>query len=276
MTLAARNFVLYTGITLSFLLLCGFGFVGYTLITGNISDQPLDVPNEQIWFGRHLLVPDSGVYYSLASAGVLGVISVTGVLVAARVFRRLSSAEVFFFTVFMMSLSLELLRIGQLPLIATEQPPVYGTLLSRAILFGRLFGYLVLFASGIYAAGAQYPRVGTLTLLLATLAFLVVYFVPVDLLWMNATLVHRVGGRESVDAVLAFLSLATIANYAYAWATGRTDRGFMLFSSVVLLVVGRELSFNVPGIATSAVGVALVAAGAVGYMATTRSHYLWY
>ena len=276
MTLAARNVVLYVGIVVSIILLCGYGVVAYSLLAGDLAGRHVNVPQEQIWFGRILEVSETAVYYSLGSAGVLGILSIVSVLVASRLFRRLSSAEVFFFTVFMMSLSLELLRIGQLPLIATEQPPLYGTLLSRGILFGRLFGYLVLFAAGIYAAGVEYPRVGTLLMFLAVLAFLVVYFVPVDLLLMNATLVHRVGGRESVDAVLGFLSLATIANYAYAWATGRADRGFVLFASVVILVVGRELSFNVPGVVASAVGVALIASGAIGFIATTRSRYLWY
>ena len=276
MTLAARNGVLYSGILITLILLVGFAVVGYWFFTGEVGDSSVELPSEQIWFGRVLTVPDNSIYYSLGSAGALGVLAVAGVAIATRLFRRVSSAEVYFFTLFLMMLSLELLRIGQLPLMATEQPPLYGSLLTRAVLFGRLFGYLVLFSAGIYAAGAQYPRIGTVTLLLATLTFLVVYFMPVDLLRINATLVHRVGGRQSLDAVFVFLSIGTIANYAIAWGGGRNDRGLLIFGAVAVLVVGRELTFNVPAVVPSIIGVVLVVVGAFGFMMATRSRYLWY
>ena len=276
MTLAARNGVLYTGIAFTLILLIGFGAVAYWFFTSGVGDSRVDLPSEQIWFGRVLTVPDNSIYYSLGGAGAHGVLAVAGVAIATRLFRRVSSAEVYFFTLFLVMLSLELLRIGQLPLIATEQPPLYGSLLTRAILFGRLLGYLVLFSAGIYAAGAEYPRIGTVTLLLATLTFLVVYFMPVDLLRINATLVHRVGGRQSLDAVFVFLSVGTIANYAIAWGSGRSDRGLLVFGAVAVLVVGRELVFNIPAIVPSIIGVVFVAVGGLGFMMTTRSRYLWY
>jgi hypothetical protein len=276
MTLAARNGVLYTGIGLNALLLIAFGLASYGVLIGDWGTPSSGLPQEQIWFGRVLTLPDVAAYYSVGVAGVLGSLAVVYVSIAARIFRRVSSAEVYFFTLFLITLSPELLRVGQLLVTATDQPPLYGALVTRVVLFGRLLGYLVLFAAGVYAAGARHQRIGTLTLLICTLAFLVVYFVPVDLSRLNATLIHRVGGRQSLDAVLVFLSAGTIANYVIAWATGRADRGVLVAGWIVALVVGRELAFNVPTLVASVIGVILIGIGALGFMMTVRTRYLWY
>jgi len=276
MTLAARNTIVVIGVILTFLVLVAFAVAGYALLFGPYAGEELPVPRTQTWFGAQWQVGRLSAYRSLAAAGLVGLVSVVGVAVSARLFRRVSSAEIYFMTLFLMTLSVELLRIGQ-PLAEVADMPIHvGGLITRIVLFGRLVGAFSLFAAGVYSAGADYPRIGTVTALLVLLAFLIVYFVPVDSERMNATFVHMTGGREGIDLMLGFLSLGTIANYAIAWSRGHRERGGSIALAIAAVVVGKLLVLHVPTLAPLAVGAGLLIAGTASFILVNRSYFLWY
>lgn len=276
MTLAARNTILVIGVILTILALLAFAVAGYALLLGPYADEELSVPRTQSWFGAQWEVGPLGAYRSLAAVGLVGVVSAAGVTVSARLFRRVSSAEIYFMTLFLITLSAELFRIGQ-PLVEVAELPVYvNVLITRLVLFGRLVGAFSLFAAGIYSAGADYPRIGTVTALLVLLAFLIVYFIPVDSERMNATFVHVTGGREGVDLMLGFLSLGTIANYAIAWWRGHRERGGSIALAIMAVVAGKLLVLHVPALVPLAIGVGLLTAGAASFILVNRSYFLWY
>lgn len=276
MTLAARNTILVIGVILTFLALVAFAVAGYALLFGPYSDEPLSVPQTQRWFGAEWQAGPFSAYRSLAAIGLVGLVSATGVAISARLFRRVSSAEIYFMTLFLMTLSVELVRIGQ-PVVEVAGLPVFmSVLITRIVLFGRLVGALSLFAAGIYSAGADYPRIGTVTALLALLAFLIVYFVPVDSERMNATFVHVTGGREGIDLMLGFLSVGTIVNYAIAWWRGHRERGGSIALAITAVVAGKLLVLHVTTLVPLGIGLALLTAGAASFILVNRSYFLWY
>jgi hypothetical protein len=276
MTLAVRNTILIIGVVLTATMLLAYALAGYTLLFGAYADDVFRVGEHQSWFGFRWSVRTIAAYRSLAAAGVLGLISTVGVAVSARLFRRVSSAEIYFMTVFLMSLSLELFRIGQPLVDIAEVTPYVGVLLTRLVLFGRFVGALSIFAAGIYTAGADYPRIGSITLLIAALSFLIVYFLPVDSQQIQASFVHVTGGREGVDLLLGFLSVGTIVNYLIGWSRGHRERGGGIAVAAAALVIGTQLVFNVPAVFPLAVGLILVAAGTATFVFVNRSYYLWY
>lgn len=276
MTLAARNIVLVIGVVITSLLTLGYLGAGYALLAGPWADASFAIPRVQQWFGVSWEVTRFAALQSLAAAGLMGLLSTATGAVSLRLFRRVSSAEIYFMTLFVMSLSVETIRIG-LPVFAVNEVPLFwGVVLTRIVLFGRFAGALALFTAGIYSAGADYPRIGTVTLLLATLSFLIVYFVPVDSERVNATFVHVVGNRESIDFLLAFLSAATIVNYLIGWSRGHREHGGAVAIAVVAVVVGKELVLHVPSLLPLLVGVVLVVAGTVSFVLVNRSYFIWY
>ena len=276
MTLAARNTLLTFGLVVIAVLLAAYVASVYSLTLGRLAPGMPPLPDTQAWFGRVRSVAPRSVYVSLASTGITAFAAGIAVFAATRVFRRVSSAAVYFTLLFMAALPFETLRIGQLVLQAAKMPGAYGLLITRAVLFGRLFGSISLFAAGVYAAGADYPRIGFVTIVLATLAFLVIYLLPVDSARISATLVHHTGGGGRLDAFLLFLGVAAVVNYAIGWARGTIERGAAMTICVLAMVAGRELLTNVPDTAAQIVSPVLLCGGAIALVLVNRSYYLWY
>ena len=276
MTLAARNTVLIVGLLVSLIVLVAWTVAGWALLFGPLADAEFTVGEMHRWLGMQWAVTRTEVMYSMGAAGVLVFVAVVTLAVSSRLFRRVSSAELYFVMLFLMFLSTELVRIGR-PLAETLGMPVFiGVQLTRVILFGRLMGGLSLFVAGIYSAGADYPRIGSATLLLAAISFLVVHLVPVDSHRLNATFVHVTGGGEAIDLMLAFLAAGTIVNCLIGWTRGYRERSGAIAASVIVLVVGKELVLHLPAIVPLAFGLGLVTAGAAAYVLVNRANYLWY
>ncbi|MFW6292018.1 MAG: hypothetical protein ACOC7V_06775 [Spirochaetota bacterium] len=276
MTLAARNTIFVFGVIVTCIGLFVYAVAGYALLFGRYSGAVFSVSSVHSWFGLRWDVSPFSSYASLAAAGVLGLVSTTGVAVSARLFRRVSSAEIYFMTLFLISLSFELVRIGQPLLEINDMPAALSALLTRIVLFGRLAGALSLFAAGVYSAGADYPRIGSVTLLIASLSFLIVYLIPVDTQQMNATFMNVTGGREAVDLLLAFLSVGAIANYGIGWWRGHRERGGAIALTAIGLAIGKELVLHVPSPVSLGSGLILLGIATASFVLVNRSYYLWY
>ncbi|MFW5689188.1 MAG: hypothetical protein ACOC1U_06385 [Spirochaetota bacterium] len=276
MTLAARNTILTVGVVLTTALTIGYAVAGWAIFFGPWARVPFEVPEVQRWVSFAWPVRPENAFRSLAAAGFLGVLATVLGAVSLRLFRRVSSAEIYFMTLFVLSLAAETIRMGAPLLHIFEVPVFWGLALTRVVIFGRLMGALALFTAGIYSAGADYPRIGSVTLLLATLSFLIVYFIPVDTGRMHATFLHVIGGREQIDLMLLFLSLATIVNYLIGWFRGHRERGGAVALAVVVVVIGRQLVLHIPSLVPLVAGLTLLVLGSVSFVLVNRSYYIWY
>jgi hypothetical protein len=153
---------------------------------------------------------------------------------------------------------------------------VYGLAITKLILLTRLMGGFSLFTSGIYNAGADYPRIGTISALLFLMAFVIVYLVPVDAQRLLPTLVYAIGFNDAVSAFLAFLAFGSVANYAIGWSKGFNERGGSVFLSASALAAGWLLLVFVPGLIWGIAATVFLIGGAVLFIVTNRSYYLWY
>lgn len=276
MTLATRNAVLYAFVALALLLLAAYLFVvifAHQSTESSIADL---IPSTQRWFVWTWQVPSQTGMNSLVAAGAVGLLSFLMLLISTRVFYRVTSAEIYFFAVFLFSLAIDSIRVSQVLLTITNQPLQDGVVVTRIVMFGRIVGSLTLFTASLYAVGVDFPRIGTLTLLTAVLAFVIVWFVPVDTLHLTASLVHVTGGKGSIDIVLAVLALLTVVDYVVAAARGHRERGLAVAVSAGALVVGRELVFRPPSPVALYVGGALLLYGCATYVVFNRRNYLWY
>jgi hypothetical protein len=276
MTLAVRNALFVLGITIGTLLVILFGAAVYLLWLdpGEIASIPL--PDSEEWLGYTWRVTRTAALFGLVSSGALALVALFGAITSARLFRRVSSQEIYFVTLFLLTLTLEVLRLGELLIEFYSLPAFYGVVATRVVLISRILGGLAIFAAGIYNAGAEYPRVGTVSALLLVLALLIVYLVPVDPHQMQASLMHHTGADGGIDAILLFLGLGAAVNYAIGWAKGYHERGGIIFLSVTMLVMAQILLQNLPGTFTSSVGGLLLLSGTAIFIAVNRSYHLWY
>jgi hypothetical protein len=275
MTLAVRNTVIYLGAAIAVIMLCGFLFVGYQMLANPIAPV---MPSEweHTWLAWSWQVRPGDGIASLVAAGALGVVATVGLIGASWAFRRVSSAEVYFFALFLIGLAFEQLRLGQLYLLQFNLPAVYGVLLTRFVIIARIGGGFSFFTASLYAVGVDYPRIGTITIVLALLAFLFVYFIPVDTVVVNATLLHPIAGQSSLELALLIVGAMSIFNYVIAGVRGHREQGFLMALAATSIVVAREIALFVPSLAWLVAGVALLVYGVVTFILVTRARFRWY
>ncbi len=275
MTLAVRNTVVYFGAAIVVVLLCGFGIIGYQMLTGPITPVMPSVW-QHTWLAWSWQVRGSDVVASLLATGALGIVASIGLIGASRVFRRVSSAEVYFFALFLMGLAFEQLRLVQLYLLQLNLPAVYGILLTRLVIVARIGGALSFFMASLYAVGVDYPRIGSITIAIGFLAFLFVFFVPVDTVVVSATLLHPIAGQSSLELAVLIIGAMSIVNYMIAGARGHRERGLFMALAATSMVVAQEIVWSVPSLPWLVAGVALLVYGVLTFTLITRAHFLWY
>ncbi len=276
MTLAVRNTVFLVGMIVGTALLVLYAAAGYALLFGPHQDASMIFPSvHRLAFLSWELAPRA-VVGSLLSVGFTALLSLVAAGVSARVFRRVSSPEVYFITLFLMAISVETLRIAHVYFQVVEVPPLYGILITRAVILARLMGGLSLFTSGIYNAGADYPRVGTVSALLLLVALVIVYLIPVDFEHVLPTMLNATGFRGAIWALILFLAVGAIMNYAIGWSRGYVEHGATVFMAVTGLAIGWVFLTSIPGIVSGVIAAVLIPTGAAVFIATNRSYYLWY
>lgn len=275
MTLATRNGLLVTGTVAAVLGLAAFVAAGSVYLLGQVDAIALPLDLTESWYWARWQVDARAPYHSLMAAAGLALVAAVGVAVCVRLFRRVNSPEIYFVAVFLLSCAVELARIlvplGELFL----WPPSVFVIVTRAVLFSRILGSLALFAAGVYAAGADYPRIGTVSLLMAALSFVIVYFVPLDNSVITASFLYSTGAGARIDLLTGFLSVGTLVNYSIGWMRGHHEQSVGLVASICGLVVGRELLLHVAGVVSIAGGLAVLAAAVVIFVLVSRSYYLW-
>jgi len=275
MTLAVRNAVIYIGAVIAIILLCAFLFAGYEMVLGPV-DPAFQQQWPHTWLSWKFEVEARDVVATLAATGAVGLIASAGLIISWRAFRRLSSAEVYFFSLFLIGLAFEQLRVVQLYLIQLNLPAVYGTLVTRFVIAARIAGGFFLFVASLYAVGVDYSRIGSLTIAVGVASFLFVYFIPVDTVVVDASMLHRVGAQSSLELVMLIVGVLAVANYFFAAARQHRERGLLLALAVTALVIAREVAWFLPTLAWTIAAVSLFAYGVGSFIGVTRANYLWY
>jgi len=230
----------------------------------------------QTWAVWTWQVGENQVHASLAVAWAFALAATVTLGASSRVFRRINSSELYFFLIFLLSLTFETLRTVELYLLYVDVPPVYGVLLTRLIVAARVTGAISLFAAGLYAVGVEYPRIGTMTIVVIVASTVFVSIVPVDTNVVQATLLHRLEGQSSLQIAILALGALTIINYGIAGSRGHRERGGLIALAGACVVAGSQLMWFAPGLIPGTVAAVLLAVGSSIFLLVTRAHLLWY
>ena len=92
----------------------------------------------------------------LVSLGGELLFAVTSMVILYFSFRKTKSPEIFFFIIFLVSMSFDSLRASFELIRILDLPPYYGVLITRAVYFGRFLGTLAVLAGGLFSLGAEY------------------------------------------------------------------------------------------------------------------------
>lgn len=214
------------------------------------------------------------MYLNLGSVLFLTVFSLIGWFIIRSYFKKTASAEMFFFMFFVISLSFETVRILQILLIIYEEAMFLGNLLTRIVFFGRFFGLLCLFFSGLFSSWLEFQRIGLVLSVSLLLPFALSSAVPVGT-EIQADLMYILGSRNEVMLVVIALEVFCVLNYIFAAVFLKQKESLMVALGMAFVVGGRELMFFAPQLVFIIIGSICLILGSIVFGRKIHALYLW-
>ena len=278
MTLSTRNSYFKGGIFLSalFLFLTIVGayaaFQAYAEAAVNAGMRPHGTINTLL---AALPGGNPSTYVPLLTTIIAVVYALSGIVLIYYFFEKTQAPEVFFFGLFVISLSFELLRI-MIPLRELFPfHPMYLMSGTRLMLFARYFGLCSLFASSLYAAGLDAQKQQNTFFILFLFALVVAVRLPIDSLVWDSTFTLWNGYRNMLSLVESALAAITLLTFAIAAYT-RASRSYVNIAlGIFLVLVGRTMLLTSDTWITPLPGLLALASGTWLVLSRLHREYLW-
>ncbi|MCX7027863.1 MAG: hypothetical protein NT061_10390 [Spirochaetes bacterium] len=192
-----------------------------------------------------------------------------------RSFQKTVSAEIFYFSFWLSTLSFEPLRLLHFLLALNGEADTVLGAFDKLYMGIKIFGYICLFISGLYAAGMRSERQFAIVAVAAATSAFLSLALPVNSGIWTWNLMFKTGYGSLITGFTMATILITIADYLIAIRM-RGDKAYypiavgMASVSIGAFFLGRDLS---P--AVSLVSLLAVTAGGILYVYRLHSFYLW-
>jgi len=276
MTLSVRNNFFRGGIILAALSLiliivsAFFAFQAYPQTAESASLRSSGLVQRLI---EGFTVPDAYIPFWTMVAAVA--YSLIGITLIYYFFEKTQSPEILFFGLFVISLSLEFVRI----IIPLKQvfsfPAMYLITAARVLLFGRYFGLFSLFATGIYASGLDIQKQQTVFFMQILASLIIAFNVPVDSLVWDSSF-KMLNGYGSMFAVVeGGILLVTVVTYLISAFTRGSRRYIFIGLGALMAFAGRNILINSDTWLTPIPALILLFAGTWLACVMLHKEYLW-
>ena len=192
-----------------------------------------------------------------------------------RLFKKTVSSEIFYFSFWLSSLSFDPLRLLHFLLALKGETDMMLGVLDKLSMGIKVFGYMCLFISGLYAAGFRSERQFSIIAAAAVMSSFLCLALPVNTGVWAWNLMFKAGYGNSIAAFTLASILITVANYLIA-VRARGDHAYYLIAvgltavSIGAFFLGKDLS---P--ATSLAALMVMVGGGILYVFRLHSFYLW-
>jgi hypothetical protein len=262
MTINTRNKIIVTGLSVAVLLLVGF------LICVVLIFQSMTIAANGPFGGTGF----TSILVSLLSELVF---SITAVTILYFSFKKTTSAEIFFFIIFLVTMTFDSLKAGFALFAVANVSPFYGVLLTRMVYFSRFLGTLAILAAGLFAHGAEYQRMeiylGAAFLLSVSLSTAM----PVDFTVTDLSLLYAVGNARELGIVSVLFLTFGVFNFVL-YAIQNSSRDYALIGiGLALTVIGREMLFFMHGPIAPIAAFVMLIGGTTLFSERTHAVHLW-
>ena len=276
MTLLVRNSFLRAGIIIALLSLAIVAVSGYFAFpafpeaaasaafrSGGIIQELIDTYTEPRYY-----VP----FFAMVSAVVYSLVSIILIL---YYFEKTQSPEILFFACFVISLSLEFVRIIIPMKWIISFPDMYMITASRILLFSRFFGVFSLFAAGAYAAGLDEQKQQNAFFILIIASMIIAMNVPVDSLVWDSSLKMQYGYGSMLLTVEIGIVLVTVVTFFISAYTRGSKTFRSIGMGIFLAFVGRNFLLVSDTWLTFIPGLLFLAFGTWYTCTQLHREYLW-
>ncbi len=218
---------------------------------------------------------EQGVRTLIVMVGAIGLLNTIWISTLIRQFRSRTAPEVFFFMMFLATVSLDLVKPLTILTAELPVPLLYSGVITRLVYFGYVFGMLCLFCSSLAVSVIDSKRTGTVLALAVMISAAFAYVIPVDATQLYPSLVYRIGLQGTANATVGAISGFAVLTFLHA-GIAATDREYaILGAAVALAVIGRHAVFHVPQPVVLLLGTTCLIAGSVLFGRRSHRRYLW-
>ena len=190
-------------------------------------------------------------------------------------FEKTQAPEVLFFALFSLSFVAESFRLAVPLAVAREWPPAFVVGAARALVFGRFFGLLSLFASSVYASGVDFQKHGRVILISAAASLAIATGVPVDGLAWDSALSPMPGYASMLDLVELALSLIACLSFLVAAKSRGAQEYAVAAAGCFLVCLGRDGLIRGDNWLALPVSATALVAGTWLLAVKVHRYYLW-
>jgi hypothetical protein len=208
-------------------------------------------------------------------AGLPALVSVLTLSFVLASFRKTVSAEIFFFSFWIASLSFEVLRLAIYVMAARGFPDSFQVAATKVLFGARYAGTLSIFMSGVYATGLRNEKHGGNILIILAASVGLAVMMPLNTGAYLHTLELRPGYRSLNEWFFHALGIMSVLNYLGSIHV-RGEKSFWLIAlACAASMIGARFlasSWN-PWLVGS--GFILVCAGSWLFVSRLHEYYLW-
>jgi hypothetical protein len=210
-------------------------------------------------------------------ASMLGAVlySLISIILIYFLFEKTQSQEILFFSLFVVSMAVESIRIIVPLKVLYDFPALYCVMAARILVFSRYFGLFSLFASGVCAAGLETQKQRNTVIVILLTALAIAMGIPVDGLSWDSALIMLTGYTTMFTIVEGGLLLFTVISFFIA-AYNRSSRDYIFIGIGTLLAfAGRNILLYADAWLSPFPALAVLAAGTWFFCTRLHQIYLW-
>lgn len=192
-----------------------------------------------------------------------------------KTFKKTVSPEIFFFAFWLAAQSFDALRLLHILLASAGASDSVLALLAKAYTGVNFFGYIVLFVSGLYAAGMRNERQFSIVAVCAGISVALAMALPINTgIWAQNGM-FQIGYGRLVEGFSLAIVLITVANYLIA-ARAREDRAYYYVTLGIAAVAAGSRFLRQDGSPLlSLLALVTMLMGGVLYIHKLHAFYLW-
>jgi len=190
-------------------------------------------------------------------------------------FRKTKSVEIFFFLLFVFSISFEGMKIVIARISLNSGSPVLGMTITRLIYGARIFGTGCVLASGLHVHMGKYQKLDFILYTILLLAFTFASLIPIDASGITPGGLLRSSSHFIVTVPFLISECGAVLSFLIYGRESKAKEYQIMGAALALVIAGRFLLTLNLGTVPSLFGLASLSTGTLLFALETHSVYLW-
>lgn len=190
-------------------------------------------------------------------------------------FLKTNSSEIFFFSLFLISLMFDLTKSYITAFSYFRIPEYYNIYISRVCYFGKFFGLSALFMAAFFTSDVETKKTETSATLIILISYMLSSSIPFST-YKLSTMIQQAGYFSYFAFAVLSIELLTVLIFVFNYFQTGNMEYLMLSLSTMLIFTGREITFFTSEPLIFAAGLICLTAGTVLFTNKVHQIYSWY